>query len=294
MANAAKANDLVAQATKKANSGTGFFASLTGSAMQSKEDAVQMFCQAANLYKIDKKYREAGDAYVEAAKVNLNKLQQKHEASTNYVDAASAYKKVSPSSAIECYRAASDIQLQNGRFSMAAKQLMHIGEMYESEVQDTEKACAAYEQAADYYTGEDQTSSANKCLVKVAAYKALESDYTRAIELYEQLGTSSADSNLLKWSAKEYFFKAALCHLCFDPSSAQRAIERYQTIYPAFTDSRECRLVKDLSSAREAEDIDRFTGVVAEYDALTRLDSWLTTIILRIKKQMTEEDDDIQ
>ena len=133
-----------------------------------------MFCQAANLYKIDKKYREAGDAYVEAAKVNLNKLQQKHEASTNYVDAASAYKKVSPSSAIECYRAASDIQLQNGRFSMAAKQLMQyvsnddegvshscvvcsIGEMYESEVQDTEKACAAYEQAADYYTGEDQT-----------------------------------------------------------------------------------------------------------------------------------------
>ncbi len=38
--------------------------------------------------------------------------------------------------------------------------------------------------------------------------------YDRAIEIYEEVATKMADNSLLKWSAKEYFFKAGLCRLC--------------------------------------------------------------------------------
>lgn len=52
---------------------------------------------------------------------------------------------------------------------------------------DIEKAIAHYEQSADYYKGEESNSSANKCLLKVAAYAAQLEQYQKAIEIYEQV-----------------------------------------------------------------------------------------------------------
>lgn len=36
-----------------------------------------------------------------------------------------------------------------------------------------------------------------------------------------QVGTNAMDSPLLKYSAKDYFFKAALCHFCIDMLNAK-------------------------------------------------------------------------
>ena len=41
----------------------------------------------------------------------------------------------------------------------------------------------------------------------------------------------------------------------------------------------------------EAEDVEAFTAKVSDYDRLTKLDQWKTTILLRIKKSMDEEID---
>lgn len=59
-----------------------------------------------------------------------------------------------------------------------------------------------------------------------------------------QVATSSLESSLLKYSAKEYMFRAALCHLCVDLTDARIAVEKYEEMYPAFQDSRECKLLK--------------------------------------------------
>ena len=52
------------------------------------------------------------------------------------------------------------------------------------------------------------------------------------------------DNSLLRYSAKDHFFRAALCHLCVDFLNAQIAIQKYQEMFPTFSDSRECKLVK--------------------------------------------------
>ena len=59
-----------------------------------------------------------------------------------------------------------------------------------------------------------------------------------------QVAASALESSLLKYSAKEYFFRAALCHLCVDSLNAQHAVQRYEEQFPAFSDSREAKLVK--------------------------------------------------
>ncbi|XP_074024796.1 beta-soluble NSF attachment protein isoform X3 [Numenius arquata] len=215
------------------------------------EEACEMYTRAANMFKIAKNWSEA----------------------------------------INCLNAAIDIYTDMGRFTIAAKHHITIAEIYEAELVDIEKAIAHYEQAADYYKGEESNSSANKCLLKVAAYAAQLEQYQKAIEIYEQVGTNTMDNPLLKYSAKEYFFKAALCHFIVDELNAKLALEKYEEMFPAFTDSRECKLLKKLLEAHEEQNCEAYTEAVKEFDSISRLDQWLTTMLLRIKKSIQGEGD---
>lgn len=60
----------------------------------------------------------------------------------------------------------------------------------------------------------------------------------------QKVATSCLGSSLLKYSAKEYFFRASLCHLSVDLLNAQHALGKYVEQYPAFQDQREYKLVK--------------------------------------------------
>lgn len=181
-----------------------------------------------------------------------------------------------------------------GRFTIAAKHHITIAEVYESELVDIEKAIAHYEQAADYYKGEESNSSANKCLLKVASYSAQLEQYQKAIEIYEQVGTNTMDNPLLKYSAKEYFFKASLCHFIVDELNAKLAIAKYEEMFPAYSDSRECKLLKKLLEAHEEQNAEAFTEAVKEFDSISRLDQWHTTMLLRIKKTIQGDEGDLK
>jgi len=285
--NEQKALALVQEAEKKLNSSKTFLGGLFGG--QSKQDeALECYGRAGNLFKMAKKWGQAGNTFVTIAQHHA-KLGNKHDAATNYVDAANCYKKSDPKEAVNSLVKAVDIYTDMGRFTIAAKHHQTIAEIYESDIADLDKAMTHYEQAADYFKGEESNSSANKCMLKVAQYAAQLENYDRGIEIYEQVAASALESSLLKYSAKEYFFRAALCHLCVDSLNAQHAVQRYEEQYPAFSDSREAKLVKALVKHLEDEDVDAFTEEVKSFDQVSRLDQWYTTILLRIKKQIPDD-----
>ena len=63
---------------------------------QSKQDeALECYGRAANLYKMAKKWTEAGRTFSTVAS-HHSKLGNKHDAATNLVDAANCYKKSDP------------------------------------------------------------------------------------------------------------------------------------------------------------------------------------------------------
>ncbi|XP_069312900.1 alpha-soluble NSF attachment protein isoform X3 [Eulemur rufifrons] len=217
------------------------------------------------------------------------------EACEIYARAANMFKMAKNwSEAINCLMRAIEIYTDMGRFTIAAKHHISIAEIYETELVDIEKAIAHYEQSADYYKGEESNSSANKCLLKVAGYAAQLEQYQKAIDIYEQVGTNAMDSPLLKYSAKDYFFKAALCHFCIDMLNAKLAVQKYEELFPAFSDSRECKLMKKLLEAHEEQNVDSYTESVKEYDSISRLDQWLTTMLLRIKKTIQGDEEDLR
>ena len=82
-----------------------------------------------------------------------------------------------------------------------------------------------------------------------------------------------------------------LSTLFSDSLNATHALTRYEDQYPAFTDSREAKLIKSLTQEIENQDVEAFTEAVKQYDSISRLDSWHTTLLLKVKKQLGESDD---
>lgn len=100
-----------------------------------------------------------------------------------------------------------------GRFANAAKLEKEIGELYENDNQ-SEKCIKHYQQAANYFQGEDSTAAANQCLLKVAHFNALLEKYEDAIRIYEQVAQACLEKNVLKFNAKGHLFCAGILHLC--------------------------------------------------------------------------------
>ncbi|KAL9418690.1 hypothetical protein AB3S75_036610 [Citrus x aurantiifolia] len=282
----ARAEEFEKKAEKKLN-GWGLFSS-------KYEDAADLFDKAANSFKLAKSWDKAGATYVKLANCHL-KLESKHEAAQAYVDAAHCYKKTSSNEAISCLEQAVNMFCDIGRLSMAARYYKEIAELYESE-HNIEQTIVFFEKAADMFQNEEVTTSANQCKQKVAQYAAELEQYHKSIEIYEEIARQSLNNNLLKYGVKGHLLNAGICQLCKgDVVAITNALERYQDMDPTFSGTREYRLLSDIAASMDEEDIAKFTDVVKEFDSMTPLDPWKTTLLLRVKEKLKakelEEDD---
>ncbi|CAK9323910.1 unnamed protein product [Citrullus colocynthis] len=282
----ARAEDFEAKAEKKL-SGWGLFGS-------KYDDAADLFDKAANSYKLSKSWDKAGSTYIKLANCHL-KMESKHEAAQAYVDAGNCYKKTSVREAISCIEQAVNLFCDIGRLNMAARYYKEIAELHESE-QDIEQAIDYFEKAADLFQNEEVTTSANQCKQKVAQFAAQLEQYQKAIDIYEEIAKYSLKNNLLKYGVKGHLLNAGICQLCKgDIVAITKALDNYQDLDPTFSGTREYKLLADIASAIDEEDVAKFTDVVKEFDSMTTLDPLKTTLLLRVKDKLKakelEEDD---
>lgn len=165
-----------------------------------------------------------------------------------------------------------------------------MAEICEVDLQDTEQAMACYEKAVDYYQGEEFNSQAQPCQLKVAQFAANRENYAKAIDIFEQVANRCAKNPMLKSGAKEYFFKAALCHLLVDPLNAEQAMARYTDTFPPVQDTREFKLMTKVLASVQATDVDALSDALANYDQVARLEPWATSMFLRLKRGLGESD----
>lgn len=258
------------------------------------EDAAELYEKASNSFKLAKSWDKAGSINIKLANCHL-KLDSKHEAANAYADAANCYKKTSNEEAIACLEQAAAIFLEIGRLNMAARYYKEIGELYEVD-QNLQQAIEKFEQAAELFQSEEVTTSANQCRQKVAQFSAQLEQYPKAIEIYEEIARQSLNNNLLKYGVRGHLLNAGLCQLCKgDVVAITNSLERYQELDPTFSRTREYKLLADLAVAVDEEDVAKFTDVVKEFDSMTPLDAWKTTLLLRVKESLKakelEEDD---
>ncbi|XP_044481168.1 alpha-soluble NSF attachment protein 2-like isoform X5 [Mangifera indica] len=161
------------------------------------------------------------------------------------------------------------------------------------------EAAIACVDAANCYkktSNKEATTSANQCKLKVAQFSAQQEQYQKAIEIYEKIARQSLNINLLKYGVRGHLLNAGLCQLCRgDVVAITNALERYENLDLTFSRTREYKFLADLATTIEEEDVTKFTHVVREFDSITRLDPWKTTLLWRVKEALKakelEEDD---
>lgn len=249
--------------------------------------AIECYTKAANLFKMEKLWWNAGQAFSDGA----NLFNEKYKAAVYYTEAANCFKKCDVDEAINCHLKAVEIYVDLGRFSLAAKHHQTIAELFETEKMNLETAIQHYEQAVDYFNC-DKTDdlSVVSCQLKIANLSALLSDYIKAISVYQEITKRSKDSSiLLKYGVKEYIFRELLCQLCVDVTEAKGALEWYERTCPIFQDSREDRVMKKVVECATVGDVDGFTEAVTDYDQVAKLDQWFTTLLLVVKKEIANK-----
>ena len=153
-------------------------------------------------------------------------------------------------------------------------------------------------QAADANEADNKKQGASQCLLKIATLASSSDDFTRAANIFEQLGTESMSTTLGAYSAKGHFFSALLCYLASGDAVATRSkLERYKNIDHTFPQSRECQLITNLLEVQcisscmycvtrvQAVDnfnVEDFSSACADFNKITPLDPWKTSMLLKV------------
>ncbi|EGC46502.1 vesicular-fusion protein sec17 [Histoplasma capsulatum var. duboisii H88] len=283
---------LLQKADKALQSASGGF-SLFGGRTEKYENAADLYSQAANAFRAQKMNKEAGMAFEKAATVFTTNLNEPDDAANLLTEAFKVYRKTDPEDAARVLQIAIQHYISKGNFRRAATHQQNLAEIYEVEIGDEGRALEAYEKAAEWFEGDNAEALANKHYLKVADLAALKGDYYKSIEHYERVAKSSINNNLMKYSVKDYFLKAGICHLASnDLVATNRALQNYRDLDNSFTTTREHMLLVDLAQAVEQGDAESFGDKLFQYDQLSKLDKWKTAILLRVKNSIEEPGED--
>jgi len=281
------------QKAEKAAAGAGGGFSLFGGRQEKWEGACELYTQAANAFRMQNQNKEAGQAFEKAANIQTQKLNEPDDAANTLTEAFKVYRKTEPLDAARCLDVAINHYTSKGNFRRAATHKQNLAEIYEIEIGDQKKAIESYELAASWFENDNAEALANKLWLKVADLAAMEGDYYKAIELFEKVASTAVSNQLMKWSVKDYFLKAGLCHLAVgDQVATNRAFEKYRDMDPTFPSQREHQLLVDMYEAVEAGDQEMFADKLFHYDQMSKLDKWKTVILLKIKNSIEEKGED--
>jgi len=287
MAPPSQAQIILAKAQKKYASQPGWFAS-SGSKW---EEAGDMFQQAANQFKIEKLFKDAGDAFAKEADCR-EQAKETSDAANAWWNAAKAYKQGYPDLAIRALQSTITHLCAGGRFRQAADREKEIGQIYLQESNNLAKACESFIRAGEWYEQEDGKATANACYKDAADLHAELDEFPQAIALYEKVADHSLTSALTKYSVKEYWLRAGLCALANnDAVTAKRKVMSYSNKDTTFASTREAKLLNSVIEAMEAGDQEKFTETLVDYDSVSKLDNWKTAILLKIKKLIQDDDE---
>lgn len=151
---------------------------------------------------------------------------------------------------------------------------------------DFNGAIEKYKIAAEMFDNMEAVSSFCTCLVSAARLSVTLEKYKEAAELYERISLKTRYNSLLKWSNTKHLFHASLCRLALNNLEMDKYEE--MLLHTSFKNSREGKFLIELIEAIENSDIQLFTDVVKEFETITKLSMWETSLLLKIKTKFDQ------
>jgi len=255
--------------------------------------AADKFKMAGNSFKIAQAWDHCGDAFLKAHE-NFNLTgDDALDALTCLEEAGQAYKKNKGDNnrALSVLRQAVDTYNLDGRFARGLKALESIAEIHESD-ENWEGAVETYEQIAQLALNDNKPSQANKWHLKMAGILSEKMEaYAHAGEIFKDVGNQSMKSNLGKYAAKGYYFQYLCCLIATgDCVAVEAGLESCKNTDYSFVSSREFEFIQRLNCACLELDNQEYAQACADFDAISPLDPWKTTMLLKGRSHIPDDE----
>lgn len=192
----------MAEANKKAKSASGFFQRMTGASSMTNDDARTLYIQAGNAAKAEGDYPTSVEAYKRALDLSVEDF----EKAQMYENIASSYKMFDVPQAIPALTHAVELQMGQGKWTMASQTLEKIAELYE-QLGDLDNMMKCLKEAHRFLKQEGQKAGANRVQKKMAETLALQHEFMAAQQEYEAMADKTKDDPLLKYGAKDFWLR---------------------------------------------------------------------------------------
>ncbi|KAL3462902.1 vesicular-fusion protein Sec17 [Aspergillus heterothallicus] len=292
------------QALRGASSGWSIF----GDRSEKYENAVKLFENAGNAFRLQKLYKEAGQAFERAAQVQVTKLKEPDASILVLQEAFKAYRKGHPEDAARVQASLTERMMLNGAYSRAAMQQKDLAQMWEDvdsqkyekdapacALEASEHALAAHEKAAELFDENNSPMLAHKHYIKVAELSALKGNYNKASDILMKQVDVHIKNEPLKPSMPKFFLGAAICQVAtFDPVTAYNQIQQYQTrdkdlksiyskpdIWPILQ-----MMVESVENKREED----FIQQVKYLQQRISLDDWHLQVLEKVVHKLQEDE----
>jgi len=251
-----------------------------------KEEALAKFREAAVEYKRAKEWMKAGDAYLRVIDVALILKLSSQQLGSNYLNAAHCFLKdpaglpqgkLALEGAVKCF-------CDMGDWPQASAAQIQFAEMLESNsTVSLDEIRDAWSKAADLNEADSSIGNRNSCLKKVASIYCQQKNFLEAALVYESIGQSILKNDLLKLGVKEHWKNASICRLSLgDIVQVKKLNEKHCYIQQEYSETRECKLIKNLIVAVENHDAAVFEKHVAQYHKITPFEDWQFKILADI------------
>jgi alpha-soluble NSF attachment protein len=158
-----EAYELIRKGKEKQN--PSFFSKIFSNRESRLEESLEYFEKAANIFKLEKNWAEAGKSMEACADINI---ELKQDASQYLLEASHCYSFVDKEKSFKTQAKALDVYVSLGRFQQAGKIQKQIAENYEEDL-EFEKAAVAFKKASEFYAMEMNSKSYEQgCLIKYA------------------------------------------------------------------------------------------------------------------------------
>ena len=103
---------------------------------------------------------------------------------------------------------------------------------------------------------------------------------------FEKLGAIAKSRPLLRFGAKDHYFRACLCAFAMDSIHAKVLVKQFVDEHPAFKDCREYHFLVELLEAFNEDSVEMFDASIEKYRMISSCHKWLLDVLEKIRETL--------
>ena len=286
------------------------------------KDAVEKYREAADFFRTGSDERQAVECFYKALE-QMEKKPKEYRAADKgemYLEIGESLKEIGIRTSKDMEELEQVIELacnmfaEGGKFKKAAEIEKELARFLEEDAPHFEggleenffykKAVVHYKNAGELFETETSKSSFQQCFLKCGELYGLTDDYEQAMKYFELVAQSLATERLTAFNAREHLLRSFICKILQHLSVAEKddltgamfaGLEDLRTCYDRYCEiqnvnlegSLEGNMILKLLEAVQRRNPKELSQALKKFDKMKTLDSWKTTLLLKIKEAIS-------